>query len=138
MATRAQCISSYTRRAKISTNLSSSRRMRQVQNTTSCHNSGTMNLHSIRIGTVRGYAPYKHPPRNTMPKSPGTNSNPLRIFCSSTFFSHTVETRAQCASRKVYRLYIWRPERNICRGTSGDACAMCIVSIYIESRVESI
>ena len=33
-----------------------------------------MNLNSIRISTVRGHAPYKYPPRNTMPKSPGTNS----------------------------------------------------------------
>jgi len=31
---------------------------------------------SIRISTVRVHAPYKYPPRNTMPKSPGTNSNP--------------------------------------------------------------
>ena len=34
-----------------------------------------MNLNLIRIGTVRVHAPYKYPPRNTMPKSPGTNSN---------------------------------------------------------------
>jgi len=44
-----------------------------------------MNLNSIRISTVRGRAPYKYPPHNTMPKSPGTNSNPLRISWSITF-----------------------------------------------------
>jgi len=78
------------RRGKFSTNLSPSGRIRQVQNTTSCHNSGTMNLNSIRISTVRGHAPYKYPSRNTMPKSPGTNSNPLRISWSDTSFSPTV------------------------------------------------
>ena len=50
------------RRGKFSTNLSPSGRIRQVQNTTSCHNSGTMNSDSIRICTVRGHAPYKYPP----------------------------------------------------------------------------
>ena len=77
------------RMRKFSTNLRPSGRIRQVQNTTSCHNSGTMNLNSIRISTVRGHAPYKYPPHNTMPKSPGTNSNPLRISWSNTSFSPT-------------------------------------------------
>jgi len=82
------------RKGKSSTNLSPSGRIRQIQNTTSCDNSGTMNWNSIRISTVRGHAPYKYPPRNTMPKSPGTNSNPLRISWSDTSFSPTV-----CKSR---------------------------------------
>ena len=77
------------RRGKISRNLSPSGKTRQVQNTTSYHNSGTINLNSIRISTVRGHAPYKYPPRNTMPKSPGTNQNPLRISWSDTSFSPT-------------------------------------------------
>ena len=77
----------YTRWGSFSTNLSPSGRIRQVQNTTSCHNSGTMNLNSIRISTVRGHAPYKYPPRNTMPKNPGINTNPLRISWSDTSFS---------------------------------------------------
>ena len=85
------------RGGKFSTNLSPSRRIRQVQNTTSCHHSGTMNLNSIRIRAVRGHAPYKYPPRNTMPKSPGTNSNPLRISWSDTSFSPT-ECRLSDAS----------------------------------------
>ena len=71
-------------------------RIRKVQNTTSCHNSGTMNLNSIRISTVRGHAPYKYLPRNTIPKSPGTNSNRLRISCSDTSFS-----------LMVWMLHIW-------------------------------
>jgi len=50
------------RRGKFSTNLSPSGRIRQVQNTTSCHDSGTMNSNSIRISTVLGHAPYKYPP----------------------------------------------------------------------------
>jgi len=75
------------RRGKFSTNLSPSGRIRQVQNTTRCHNSGTMNLKSIRVSTVRGHAPYKYPPRNTMPRSPG---NQLRISWSDTSFSPTV------------------------------------------------
>jgi len=75
------------RRGKFSTNLSPSGRIRQVQNTTSCHNSVTMNLNSTRISTVRGHAPYKYPPRNTIPKSPGTNSNPLRISWSDISYS---------------------------------------------------
>ena len=49
----------------------------------------TMNLNSIRISMVRGHAPYKYPPRNTMPQSLGTNSNPLRISWSDTSFSPT-------------------------------------------------
>jgi len=66
------CISgnSHICRGKFSTNLSPSRRIQQVKNTTSCHNSGTMNLNSIRISTARGNARYKYPPCNTMPKSP--------------------------------------------------------------------
>ena len=83
------CMYSCIRRGKFWTNLSPSGRIRQVQNTTSYHNSGTMNLNSIRIGTVRGHALYKYPPRNTMPKSPGTNSKPLRISWSETSFSPT-------------------------------------------------
>ena len=67
------------RREKNSSNLSPSGRIRQVQNTTSCHNFGTINLSSIRISTVRGHAPYKYPLRNTMPKSSGTNATPLPI-----------------------------------------------------------
>jgi len=51
---------------KFSTNLSPSGRIRQVQNTTTCHNFGTMNLN--RISTVRVHAPYKYPPRITMSK----------------------------------------------------------------------
>jgi len=74
---------------KFSTNLSPSGRIRQVQKTTNCHNSGTMNLNSIRICTVRVHAPYKCPPRNTMPRSSSTNSNPLRISWSDTSFSPT-------------------------------------------------
>jgi len=54
-----------------------------------------MNLNSIRIRTVRGHTPYKYPPRNTMPKSPGTNSNPLRISWSDTSFSPTVSVDFQ-------------------------------------------
>jgi len=80
---------SVIRRGKSSTNLSPSGRIEHLQNTTSFHNSGTMNLNSIRISTVRGHAPYKNPPRNTMAKSPGTNSNPLRISWSDTSFSPT-------------------------------------------------
>jgi len=82
-------------RGNFSTNLSPSGRIRQVQNTTSCQNSGMMNLNSIRISTVRGHAPYKYPPRNTMSWSPSTNSNPLRISWSDTFFSPTVEIRVE-------------------------------------------
>ena len=77
------------RRGKFSTNLGPFGKIRQVQNTTSCHNSGTMKLNSIRISMVCGHAPYNYPPRNTMPKSLGTNSNPLRIFWSDTSFSPT-------------------------------------------------
>jgi len=73
-------------RRKFSTNLSLSGRIREVQNTTSCHHSGTMSLNPIRISTVRDHAPYKYPPRNTMQKCPGTNSNPLRILWSDTSF----------------------------------------------------
>jgi len=72
-----------------STNLSPFGKIRQVQNTTSWHNSGMMKLNSIRISMVCGHAPYTNPPRNTMPKSLGTNSNPLRIFWSDTSFSPT-------------------------------------------------
>jgi len=60
----------FHRGGKFSTNLSLSGRIRQVQNKTSCDNSGAMNFNSIRISTVSGHAPYKYPPRNTMPKSP--------------------------------------------------------------------
>jgi len=81
----AYCI--WNRRGKFSTNLSPSGRIRQVQNTTSYHNFCTMNLNWSRM--VRGHAPYKYPPRNTMPKSPGTSSNPLRISWSDTSFSPT-------------------------------------------------
>jgi len=63
------------RRGKFPSNCCPSGRIRQVQNTTSCHTSGAMNLNSIRICTVRGHAPYKYPPRNTMQKSTGTLSN---------------------------------------------------------------
>ena len=66
------------RRRKFSTNLSPSGRIGQVQNTTSCHNYGTMNVNSIRISTVRGHAPYKYPPRNTMPK-----------YCVAQYFGST-------------------------------------------------
>ena len=55
------------------------RQLQQYQNTTSCHNSGTMNLNSTRISTARGHALYKYPPRNTMPRSPGTNSKLLQF-----------------------------------------------------------
>ena len=79
----------HIRRGKFSTNLSSSGRIRHVQNTTNHHNFCTMNLNSTRISTVRGHAPYKYPPRNTMPKSPSTNSNPLRISWSHTSFPPT-------------------------------------------------
>ena len=66
---------------------------RQVQNTTSCHNSGTMNLDSIRIiSTVRGHAPYKYPPRNTIQKRQGTTSNPIWISRSNTSFSDIIIT----------------------------------------------
>jgi len=44
--------------------------LRQVQNTTSCHNSGTINLNSIGTSTVRGHTPYKYPPRNAMQRAP--------------------------------------------------------------------
>ena len=80
-----------TRRGKFSTNLSPSGKIRQVQHTTSCHHSGTVNLNSIRISTMRGHTRYKYPPRNTMPKRPGTNSKPLRISWSDTSFSPTVK-----------------------------------------------
>jgi len=70
------------RSRKFSTDLSPSRNIRQVQNTTSYQNSGTMNLNSIKISAVRGHAPYKYTLRNTMPKSPSTNSNPIRISWS--------------------------------------------------------
>jgi len=79
----------YNRIGKFSTNLSLSGRIRQVQNTTSCHNSGTMNLNSIRISTVRGHAPYKYPPRSTMPMSLDKNTNKIRISWSDTSFSPT-------------------------------------------------
>jgi len=81
------------RRGNFSTHLSPSGRIRQVQNTTSCHNSGTMILNSIRVSTVRGHAPYKYPPHNTMPKSPGTNSNPLWISWGDTSFPPPVRDR---------------------------------------------
>jgi len=84
-------VSYLRRKGKFSTNLSPSGRIRQVQNTISCHTSGTMNLNSIRLSTVRGHAPYKYPPRNAMPKSSGTNSNSLRISGSDTSFSPTDE-----------------------------------------------
>ena len=42
----------------------STKHIRQVQNTTSCHNSGMISENSIRISTVRGHAPYRYPPRN--------------------------------------------------------------------------
>jgi len=70
-ACRAELFLFDTRRKKFSTNLSPSGRIRQVQNTTISHNSGTMNLNSIRISTVRGHAPYKYPTCNTKPKSRG-------------------------------------------------------------------
>jgi len=54
-----------------------------------------MNLNSIRISTVRGHAPYKYPPRNTMPKSPGKNSEQLRIYWSDTSFSPTAYTKSR-------------------------------------------
>jgi len=76
-------------RGKFSQKFCPSGRIRHVQNTTSCHNSGTINWNSIRICTVRVHAPHKYPPRNTMPKSPGTNSNPLQISWSGTSFSAT-------------------------------------------------
>jgi len=41
------------RRGKFPINLSPSGRIQQVENTTRCHNSGTMNLNSIGISTVR-------------------------------------------------------------------------------------
>ena len=90
------------RGGKFSTNLSPSGRIRQVQNTTSCHNSGTTNLNSIVISTVRGHAPYKYPPRNTMWKSPGTYSNPLRISWSDTSFSPTSPTGGNRTKRALY------------------------------------
>jgi len=89
------------RSGKFSSNLSPSGRIWQVQNTTSCHNSGTMHLNSIRVFTVRGHARYKYPSRNTMPKSPGTNSNTLRISWSDTSFSPTIyQFRRQFIFRK--------------------------------------
>jgi len=96
------------RRGKFSTNLSPSGRIRQVQNTTRYHNSGRMNLNSIRISTVRGHAPYKYPARNTKPKSPGTNSNPLRIFWSDASFSPTVASSYKCFYKYMYvPINIW-------------------------------
>jgi len=76
---------------KFSTDLSPSGRFRQVQNTTSCHDSGTIHLNSIRISTVRGHVPYKYSSRSTKPRIPVTNSNPLRISWSDTSFSPTGE-----------------------------------------------
>jgi len=61
-----------------------------------------MDLNSIRISTVRGHAPYKYPPRNTMPKSLGADSNPLRISWSDTSFSPTVQT-----SGATWLIYMW-------------------------------
>ena len=52
----------YIRRRKFSTNLSPSGRIRQVQNTTSCHNSGTMHLNSLEF--VRCVATHR---TNTLP-----------------------------------------------------------------------
>jgi len=77
------------RRGTFSSNLSPSGRIRQVQNTTSCHHFCTMDLNSSRIMMVHGHAPYKYPPRNTMQKSPGTNLNPLQISWSNSTFSPT-------------------------------------------------
>ena len=76
-------------RGSFSTHSSPSGRIRGVQNTTRCRHFCTMKLNSTRIRTVRGHAPYKYPPRNTMRKSPTTNSNPLRISWSGTSFSPT-------------------------------------------------
>jgi len=39
---------------------------------------------------MRDHAPYKYPPRNTMPNSFGKNPNPLRISWIDTSFSPTV------------------------------------------------
>ena len=110
------------RRGKFSTNLSPSGRIRQVQNTTYCHNSGTMNLNSIRIGTVRGHAPYKYPPRNTMPESPGTNSNSLRISWSDTSFSPAV------TSKESLEIMFHRDQHHVARVCRADltTCRACL------------
>ena len=81
---------------------SPSGKIQQVQNTTSFHNSGKMNLNSIGNCTVRGHTPFKYPPRNTMPKSPSTNSNPLRISCSDTSSSPT----ARAASSPLHVSFV--------------------------------
>jgi len=102
------------RRGKFSTNLSPSERIRQVQNTTSYHNSGTMNLNSIVISTVRGHAPNKYPPRNFMSQSPGKNSNQLRISWSDTSFSPTAISVAWQINMSSHSQTLRHPHGHFC------------------------
>jgi len=47
---------------------------------TRCDNSGTMNLNSRRISAVRGHAPYKYPPRNTIPERRTESLGAILLF----------------------------------------------------------
>jgi len=96
------------RRGKFSTNLSLSGRIRQVQNTTCCRDSGTMNLNSIRISTVRGHAPYKYPPRTDSPflhrkhvfiVDLNSNSNSSHWFSIYTLVFSAASTCSVCVSQ---------------------------------------
>jgi len=109
-------------------------RIRRVQNTTSCHDFGTMNPNWIRISTVRGHAPYKYPPCNTMPKSPNTNSNLFQISWSDTSFSPTGSFDCICCNcnRRCNRsmhffqsVTTWLGGYNIQSKTTGD-CKACL------------
>jgi len=104
---------------KFSTKSIPSGRNQQVQNTTSCHNSGMINLNWTRISTVRSHATYKYPPHNTMPKSPCTNSNPLRISSRDTSIFSMVNLVAEKSSFHLKRSEIGTTNAPQCQVPEG-------------------
>jgi len=79
------------RREKHRTNLSNVGRIQEVENTTSCHNCGTINLNFNQKCTVTPtHTRYNKEICYTIPKSPDTNSALLKIARWDLHFSHTV------------------------------------------------